>query len=513
MGDPPAHYPYFLPTEIWLACWTLCSTRQLRRVSLVCQLFRSICLPLLLRQQRANLRTLSAGFHRRSPQHFVELARRMHRIAVRLDRLAEGPRVLSVRSWTFIAGPPVWNSSDVKFRLWDDIYLRAITTFSNTLGLYQHLCTLQIVGLTIDKSLRQALVSLPMLEDLTLVDSDIIARDGGLLRLKSYTGSSRVAEEILSSDRMHTLKILGNDETSPLLTGLSYGGKSIQLVNLSLHFVQDLDLFFRFLKQCPRLESMEIQSIIRPLPTHIHPDTIPLLRNLTAPLDVVRLLTPNRPVCALKMLEWPTFTHATEVILASLLDISRASIPLRSLVAMPTPSPTPNLFRSITSLFPELRDLSFTILEDVPRRRMHCHLKRRPRSTGDPPSLELCDEEAFDNLPPEDMSDDEDEDAPPAILVLVQDSIQPELPTSTKLYSVLNGICDGVVPLPPNLAVLCLQVQINIPRLSAEQEQQVVASLSRMCPRLREIQIGLHGDSPWVREDGGAVKQCIRVQQ
>ncbi|KAJ7466044.1 hypothetical protein FB451DRAFT_964209, partial [Mycena latifolia] len=47
MGMSATPYQHILPPEIWLACWTLCSTRQLRRLSLVCQLFRSLCLPLL----------------------------------------------------------------------------------------------------------------------------------------------------------------------------------------------------------------------------------------------------------------------------------------------------------------------------------------------------------------------------------------------------------------------------------------------------------------------------------
>ncbi|KAJ7453424.1 hypothetical protein FB451DRAFT_668752 [Mycena latifolia] len=51
MSNPPIPYLFILPAEIWLACWTLCSSWQLRRISLVCQLFRSLCFPLLLQYQ------------------------------------------------------------------------------------------------------------------------------------------------------------------------------------------------------------------------------------------------------------------------------------------------------------------------------------------------------------------------------------------------------------------------------------------------------------------------------
>ncbi|KAJ6566638.1 hypothetical protein B0H19DRAFT_1138296 [Mycena capillaripes] len=38
--SPPTAYLNLLPAEIWIACWTLCFHRQLRRISLVCSVFR-----------------------------------------------------------------------------------------------------------------------------------------------------------------------------------------------------------------------------------------------------------------------------------------------------------------------------------------------------------------------------------------------------------------------------------------------------------------------------------------
>ncbi|KAJ7096888.1 hypothetical protein C8R44DRAFT_989158 [Mycena epipterygia] len=516
MGDSPADYLHLVPIEVWLVCWTPCSRRQLRRLSLVCQLFRSICLPLLLREQHADIVALPSGFNY-SGQPFIDLARHMHRIAVRLDRLAEPPRVSLVRSWKFsILG--------YRCSVWQDIYSRAITTFSNTLGLYQNLRILHIAGLCIDKSFRQTLVSLPRLEDLTLDSCGIVARDGGLLRLKSFTipgfwmGSRLIHDHdslrIVSLERLHTLKIMhAIGESSPLLTDLTHIGQSTQLVELSLYFVDDIDLFFRFLKRCPALESLAICGYSVPrsapftFPTHIDPNTIPLLRNLTAPLKMVRLLTPHRPVCTVTVSDWQLEmpTPPAELLLASFWDISRASVSLRSLTVI-TPM-TAELFTAIISLFPELQHLSIVILEEN-RSRFRCRLgNHRTLDQSDPPSLEFCDDEAFDNLPAEELSDDEGKtnDEPPRVVTLVHQSIHPELPDSRNLYNILNGICASVISLPSEITVFCLQVNINISRLSAAQEHQVVGSLSRLYPRLREVRIGFRGESHWEREGTGAV--------
>ncbi|KAJ7096836.1 hypothetical protein C8R44DRAFT_949649 [Mycena epipterygia] len=170
---------------------------------------------------------------------------------------------------------------------------------------------------------------------------------------------------------------------------------------------------------------------------------------------------------------------------------------------------------------PELRDLFLTIDEDDPESIFDSirYTPRRSFDSGDPPSLGLCDEEAFDDLPPEDISDDEDQDAPPAVATLVQDSIHPELPETANLYTLLNEISAGVVSLPPEITVLCLQVEVAIFWLSATQGAQVVASLSGLYPFLREIRTGLLGNSHWVREGAGPVwmkkseNEYIQIQQ
>ncbi|KAJ7096905.1 hypothetical protein C8R44DRAFT_989166 [Mycena epipterygia] len=297
-------------------------------------------LTLLLQHQHVNLQNLPPGFQFRR-EDWTDLLRRMHRIAVRLDRLAEDSRVRSRKFNALGYRSPVWNSGDTaKFGLWDNTYRRAITTFSSTLGRYQQLRSLDINGFTIDTSFRQALVSLPMLEDLNRCD--IVARDGALVKLKTFTISgfwlgSDIHQDpltLVSPDRLHTLNIGNNTpETFTLLSGFPRG-KFPHLVDLSLQGFRDIDLLFGFLKQCPRLEWLAIISII---PRH---DTT--------------------SACAVAV-SWEQEIQASELVRA-FSDILCASVPLRSLVVIP--AMTPQLFTTIMSLFPELRELSISIVEE-----------------------------------------------------------------------------------------------------------------------------------------------------
>ncbi|KAJ6483524.1 hypothetical protein C8R47DRAFT_564207 [Mycena vitilis] len=43
--------PRSLPVEVWERCWKYCQSRRLRRLVLVCRLFRNICQPLLFYEQ------------------------------------------------------------------------------------------------------------------------------------------------------------------------------------------------------------------------------------------------------------------------------------------------------------------------------------------------------------------------------------------------------------------------------------------------------------------------------
>ncbi|KAJ7820195.1 hypothetical protein B0H13DRAFT_2452148 [Mycena leptocephala] len=497
MRSAPIPYLAMLPSEIWLACWTLCSTRQLRRLSLVCHLFRSLCLPLLFQTQSVDTIDLTRG-------DWITNVHRLHRAAVRLERIVDGPRVRMVRSWTFAAnGNPVYHSSCLShitnIGMVDAMYKRVITAFSSTLGRYQHLRSLNIRELPIDRPFRDTLVSLSMLEEVTLGNCEIPERDGVLLNLKSFamssTGGGRIKElseeplELVSPGQLQTLKI----------DGWVIPGYHIRPQSLSA-----------FLTQCPRLQGLSAGKFSRDglasFSGHIHPETIPLLRSIDAPLDLVLALTPNRPVCdvIVRVIVRAGRSFFPEDIPPEVLDISNASVPVRSL-ALPTTYPTLESLNTMLSLFPELTSLSMEIdCEEHPRFRCGGRRGRMgkpwtpeidtrvPSSAMRAPSirshLKRSPMERKSSLPP------------PFMLHRKRTQRCPTL--SACMYEILSWICSGLVSLPAEIEVLRFPVRSYFSQsteLSDGHQHQVVAALSRMYPSLRELEMGYHNNPHWER--------------
>jgi hypothetical protein len=119
---------------------------------------------------------------------------------------------------------------------------------------------------------------------------------------------------------LQTLKIDGWGDTIPLMTG--FGGQRFShLTQLSLDTIFDLNLFLCFLTQCPRLQGLSAGNFshngLISCSSHVHPETIPLLRSIDAPLDLVRALTLNHPIH--DVIVWPGY---------SVLDFSYASVPV-----------------------------------------------------------------------------------------------------------------------------------------------------------------------------------------
>ncbi|KAJ6537231.1 hypothetical protein DFH09DRAFT_1178295 [Mycena vulgaris] len=489
-------YQPILPPELWLACWTLCSTRQLRRVSRVCHLFRALCLPLLFENQCFDAMAL---LREMDHSNWMDRARRLHRTAVRLERLADGPQVLTVRSCTFsIRASTVVRlpTTAENLQLVNRTYQRISTTISTTLGLYLNLRSLAIGHLTIDCAFRSTLSTLLRLEELSLQECDIVDRQGVLMKLGTFTISDArppfpksetdgPSLQLVSSQHIGTLNIHSTREAVSLIKG--FGPAHLpHLVHLSLDPAVNAEILFRLLNQCPRLETLTIKSILRTMdsssPELIHPGTIPLLRNITAPLAVIRLFTPNRPVSAVTVVgeRAPSngLIKAAGVpigdLMLGLLDVAQASTSLRSLV-IPRTSPSLESFATIASLFPELQQLSINITDD-----------------DDNDTIELCDDEAFDNLPEDDLSDCEE--APPPTVVFVKPSAWPEPPASDALHTAFHWICSGAVALPQSLEVLRLRLApghiANYSDWPSEQQHQTVAALSRLYPVLRKVEMG-----------------------
>ncbi|KAJ7190564.1 hypothetical protein GGX14DRAFT_604003 [Mycena pura] len=505
MSSAPILYLAMIPSEIWLACWTVCSARQLRRLSLVCHLFRSLCLPLLFQTQSVDTFDLTRG-------DWIADVHKLHRAAVRLERIAEGSRVRMVRSWSFAANRNLVSRSGLyshitSIRMVDAMYERVVTAFSSTLGRYQHLRSLNIRDLLVDRPFRNTLDSLPMLEELTLENCDIHARDGVLLNLKNFsmssTGTSEESLELVSPVRLQILRIDGWGETIPLMTG--FGAQRFpHLSQLSLNTVSDLELFLRFLTQCPRLEGLSVGNVSHdgctPFPSYVCAETIPLLQSIDAPLDLVRVLTPNRPVRDVIVRSGYSESLSAEVTLA-VLDISNASVPVRSL-ALPSTYLTVVSLNTMSSLFPGLTSLSMEIHCEEPMQfrcggAFDCEPWTPEVDTGVP---DICDADAFNSLPPEEVSDTEEEQPSPAVHVTLE--THKTMPDSVLLHEILSWICSGLVSLPAGIEVLRFPVRSYFSEsteLSEGHQHQVIAALSRMYPSLRELEMGYHNKPHWER--------------
>ncbi|KAJ6569141.1 hypothetical protein B0H19DRAFT_1256807 [Mycena capillaripes] len=502
------NYLHILPVEIWVACWALCSLQQLRRISLVCSLFRSLVLPHLFREQTLDVAALGRGLHK---GNWMDRVRHLHRTAVRLDRLAEGSFPASVHIWkaTFSGGMVLSRSHpDIKnIHLFDALSARVLRTFFATLKNYQNLASLDIGFTTIDLFSREALISLPSLKDLHLRNCDVVAAEGLLTvdGLKMFECSPTESVRLVCPDTLRTLDV---PYISPLIAG--FGSDTLRsLVNLSVQGVRDAEELFHFLSQCPQLQSLAIQTLTGPLPAVPH-STTPLLRSLAAPSDIVRELAPGRPVGNVAIFNG----LMAYSLMPACIDISRGTVPLHTLrlpyICM---SPTWDILVAILSLFPELKEFS---LELLPFARGY---PGGPGTSGvsygpvDQRTLVLNDDEAFlDSPPADDISDVESEDPPPFIVTeymrvkklhAVQEQSKPCF--LINMQDVLGWLMDGSVLFPPNIEVFRVEehaVTVGDPdfQLPVADQHQVIAVLSRLYMRLREVQFGSESlGSSWTR--------------
>ncbi|KAJ7190566.1 hypothetical protein GGX14DRAFT_604008 [Mycena pura] len=488
----PILYLAMFPSEIWLACWAVCSARQLRRLSL-----------------SVNTIDLTRG-------DWIANVHKLHRAAVRLERIADGSRVRMVRSWTFAANRNLVSQSRfyshiTNIGMVDAMYERVVAAFSSTLGRYQHLRSLIIRDLLIDRPFRNTLVSLPMLEELTLQNCDIRARDGVLLNLKKFSmsspGTSKESLELVSPVRLQILRIDGRGDTIPLMTGFG-AQRSSHLSQLFLDTIFDLNPFLHFLTQCPRLEGLSVGYFSHgstSFPSHICPETVPLLQRIDAPLDFVRALTPNRPVRDVIVRCRPGYSESlsAEVLTLAVLDISNASVPVRSL-ALPSTYATLVSLNTMSSLLPGLTSLSMEIHceERIMRKQRGCCFSNRKLWTPEVDTRvpDICDADAFNSLPPEEVSDTEEEQPSPAVHVTLK--THKTMPDSVLLHEILSWICSGLVSLPAEIEVLRFPVRSYFSEsteLSEGHQHQVIAALSCMYPSLRELETGYHNNPHWER--------------
>ncbi|KAJ6450199.1 hypothetical protein C8R45DRAFT_1043910 [Mycena sanguinolenta] len=511
-------YLHILPIELWLACWAQCSRGQLRRLTLVCKLFRGICLPLLFQHQ-----TIEAREEWFNKSNWVERLHSLHRAAVRLDSLRESAHVGSIRSWHFAAGkfrlPFTVETFIPHIGLITPTHARLVETFSATLCLYRNLRSLYLEALIIEASFRKTFRELSRLEDLALCDCDIVARDGLVMSLHSFTISTKkpavyavkVPQEplrIVSPDFLHSLHLDAPGETASLLT--AFGRAQFpHLVVLSFQHLSNLEMFLAFLTQCPALEVLKIttvhRDVIASLPRYtLSPDTIPVLYDITVRDEMVGFFSLNRPITTVTILKEPSHRPSVGYLTPAVLNgLSTTSVPLLSL-CIDQASPTLELLTSITSLFPHLQQLSVHLPQPSVGRIYKCGRGRPPR----PPSVDdrcpaLRDADAFNDIPEDFLSDVEEEQGEPASIAQVRVPQELEMSSLTNLHVVLDWICSGAASLPQEIEFLRLiwnerwkpdflppNEPFSPPGFSPTREHGVVATLSHRYPHLRELEMG-----------------------
>ncbi|KAJ6468182.1 hypothetical protein DFH09DRAFT_1481855 [Mycena vulgaris] len=507
-----------LPVEIWATCLALCTLQQLCRLSLVCNLFRSLVLPRLFRQQTFSVVALGWGLDK---DNWMDRVRHLHRTAVRLDRLAESPFPLLVHTLTvtFTRGLMTLSSFHPEIEnihLFDALNARVLQTFVITLPTYRNLSSFYIELATIDPPFRKALESLPKLKELRLRNCHIDAGESSLtIETLEWTHcSAHEPVQLVSGDNLSTLNISSSD-ISLLFTG-SGSNTLVNLADLSVHGIRDLEVLISFLSQCPHLQSLALDSSTGPLPS----TTIPLLRTLAGPPAVVQLLAPGRPVSNVVISDPPS--RGSLMLLCK--DISRTTVPLRSLTwpfpereyeelkaiesfGSSTPSPILQFLAAIPSLFPELVELSFKFPPPMDFSCGNVHLGF-PESTMDTPidrrTLELNDDEAFIDRSPGYEIEAAHVSATP-VVVQERISLKKLIPDEERslpnyfvctLQAVLDLFIDDLISLPPNIEILrAKEVDYELPLAF---QHQVLAAFTPLYAHLREVQLDSRGTS-WTR--------------
>ncbi|KAJ7359121.1 hypothetical protein DFH08DRAFT_800994 [Mycena albidolilacea] len=491
-------------------------------------LFRSLVLPHLFREQTFDVAVLGRGLDK---GNWMDRVRHLHRTAVRLDRLAEGSFPPSVHTWkvTFSRGMLLSHSHpDIEnIHLFDTLSNRVLRTFFATLKNYRNLASLHIGFTTIDLFSRETLISLLSLKDLHLHNCDIVAAEGLLTvdGLKMVECSPTQSVRLVCPDTLRTLDIV--PRISPLIAG--FGSDTLRsLVNLSVQRVCDTKELFRFLSQCPQLQYLAIQTLTDSLPAVPH-STIPLLRSLTAPSNIVRELAPGRPVGNVVIFDGLTASYLMPVCI----DISRGTVPLHTL-CLSCWLLTWDILAAILSLFPELKELSLKLLPGGYGYPGQDGTSGTSYSPVDRQTLVLNDDEAFLDSPPADnISDVESEDLPPFIvtkhmwvkkLYAVQEQSNLFLFHMQSQYQdVLEWLMDGSLSFPPNIEVFRVEEHATLfgdPdfQLPVADQHQVIAVLSRLYMHLREVQFGseLLGSSwtrtgdLWAREVSGC-REVVKI--
>ncbi|KAK6987565.1 hypothetical protein R3P38DRAFT_3291939 [Favolaschia claudopus] len=493
--QPAVRYLAPLPVEIWTLCWSLCSLRQQRRLSLVCTLFRSITLPFLFKHLSFDVGADFFDFYR-NREEGIRCLRHMHRIAVRLDKLTEAPLAFApfVQSWTVALGYRGQSKIDNTGRA-EDLHTRIFETFGKALTLCHHLSMIHLKRLRIDTMLLSMVLSLPKLQHLTLDTRELtIADTGGVLPKNSMLRSLDLSHDFLLREGFADIDL-------PLLA------------HLTVRCVKEQEAFFQHVERFSQLESLTIDSIESSAFPVFKVNSLPNLRALSGPSNMITALAPNRPITrafidsgSLESLSQTCVALSRSVVPVYTLGLPYVDFRSRLLAGQS------NLHRinsmqefltEITTLLPDVTDLTLKLPNPHMGRRSgngyggSIDIDLRPLDVEDLPIL--CDDTAFNDLPEHEISDDEGDSSNlgTKIIISVNKSLDTELKVESWTHqSFLKQISPSSLPLPRNIEVVHLQASwVDTPLPLAAQER-ALESLITAYPTLREVQFALP-NSTW----------------
>ncbi|KAK7017275.1 hypothetical protein R3P38DRAFT_1320515 [Favolaschia claudopus] len=493
----PGRYLALLPVEIWTLCWSLCSLRQQRRLSLVCKLFRSITLPFLFNHLSFDAGVDVVVFCMEKEDRIRRL-HSMHRTALRLDKLTESQPAFTsfVRSWTVALGYQERYRID-NTGLSETLHTRIFETFGKILMLCHNLTTVHLRRLKIDTMLLSTVLSLPKLQHLTLdTRESTIVDTGGVLPKRTLLRSLDLSQDDLLREGFAGIDL-------PILA------------HLTLHSVAEQESFFQHVERFPLLETLTVNSIQGPDFPVIKTNSLPILRALTGPPTMITSLAPNRPITRASI-----GSTSAASLLQTCAALSRSSVPVHTLdlpelhfVRQFQPwqsnsdgvNPFHDFLTQITTLLPDLTELVLKLPDPQPG--FSCGyfgggLNIDSESIGADELPILCDDTAFDELLEHEVSDDEGDASDTGTdgsIILFDESLG-EIKIDFWQHDVfLYQISPSSIPLPRNIEVLHFQASwVGIPLALAAQER-ALESLTTAYPTLREVQLGLRRNSTWRR--------------
>ncbi|KAJ6553272.1 hypothetical protein B0H19DRAFT_1263672 [Mycena capillaripes] len=464
-------YSTKLAPEVWLRCLHGASASDIASIASACRYFQELCQPLLFQNMGLRVRKLPEA---------IEHAKRSK---TRLEELAAGSHVVSVRSWTFSLiqvsfGLKMSGARHSPYLQVAKSYFGVIHTFCTTLGFYRNLRSLSLHGAVIGASLRATISSLMMLQELNLTDSMVVPRAGTLLDIPTFSLSvSPIVDQqatqpiqplhLVSPTTLRTLTLDGSREAATFLVSILQLGVLDNLERISVQ-LSDLILipFLKLLEYCPRLGHIDVHrgsALSLRLPDRLLSSIMPSLRSFKGPHTIAGLFTFGRPVVSVELIG---ALKMQGILSRSIECLSQSSATLRSLfIVVPVPV-AHDLAGSITGCFPQLEELSLSVVAIDPD-----HTEPNPHR---------------------------------AMAALIQQLFSVHDVTASPFMEFVQRLCAGDVPLPAGLVLLivrAVRMSHDASSLSFPMEQQcaIVRALARQdLPVLNKIVLG-DSDGTWTR--------------